>query len=160
MRKLHSRVVCACAQRAARRALRHRSPFPQSEAREVLTGSCQRVSWSAGERRGPLQPGNASPESGRHVGGARAGSPPFQDGQCGHAQRGTTVRHALPPPCHPWQVGGGTSGFGVHAQLQWHLQPCRLIPVPLPMGPHRAQMGSLNIMSLPPGTTFPHTVTK
>ena len=38
MRKLHSRVVCACAQRAARRALRHRSPFPQSEAREVLTG--------------------------------------------------------------------------------------------------------------------------
>lgn len=53
MRKLHSRVVCACAQRAARRALRHRSPFPQSEAREVLTGSCQRVSWSAGERRGP-----------------------------------------------------------------------------------------------------------
>lgn len=79
------------------------------------------------------------------VGGARAGSPPFQAGQCGRrAQLSTTVQHAPPPLCRPWQVEGGrpvllpgpetraaqTSGLGIHTQPQWYLQPRRLVPVP------------------------------
>lgn len=87
-------------------------------------------------------------------------------------QHNCTTRPAT--PVSPMASGGGrpvllpgpepraaqTSGLGVHTQPQWYLQPRGLIPVPRPTGPHRPETGSLNIVPLSPGTTFPHTVTK
>jgi len=116
MRKLYSCAICECKQRTSNRPLHDQSSSPQSKAWEVLPRKAASGSPGTLGREGapcslempPLSPaGVATVVLHWPVGGARVGSPPFQDGQRGRrAQLSTTVRHAPPPPCHPWQIPG------------------------------------------------------
>lgn len=134
MRKRYSRVICECTQRTAHRPLHNQSSSPQSEAREVLTREVASGSPGTLGREGAPRSLEMPPPS-------QAGT---WEGP-GRAVWTRTTRHSCTHACHPRAAHGkvgGTSGLGVHAQLQGPLRPCRLTPVPRPTGPHRAQTGA------------------
>lgn len=139
---------------------------------------CSRVSWNAGERSLEMPPRvwRAWPRRsltglwegpGRAVLLSRLGS---VDAEHNSAQLYNTPRH----PCvahGKWRGGALSSSQDLRpgqpkpaASGSTHSRSGTYNPADSspsrPMGPHRPETGSLNIVPLSPGTTFPHTVTK